>query len=202
MARYEPNALQEHVEAQIQRIGANAFIVRREHNRLREMWCAARFGIGYGNNITACQIEVDDRDEQMDYDFHLCCDSGRLPFQVTEAMDYARPRDDEYRNQNEEQLNKLQHQAYIGDSTYAAIRIREELQKKINKHYANPERLHMLIYLNANASAAAWPTLLELAGEEAKTFASVWVVTGDLFCCIYGGATWRGQVGWKRIDEN
>lgn len=202
MARYVPHALQEHVETQIERIGEKDFFSKPGHNRLQEMWCAARFGMGYGNNIAACQIEIEDRDEQNDYDFHLCIGSARLPFQVAEALDLKRHRGDEYHNQNEEQLNGLQHQAYMGDSTYAAMRVREALQKKIKKHYANPERLHMLIYLNANASAAAWPALVEFAGKEAKTFASTWVVTDDLLCCIYGGETWHGPAGWKRIDES
>jgi hypothetical protein len=76
------------------------------------------------------------------------------------------------------------------------------LRGKVRKHFEQPSTLHTLLYLNVNVSALPWATMSTLAEtEEARTFASLWVVTGEMFSCVYGGATWQQPiVGWMRID--
>jgi hypothetical protein len=188
------------VESQAGAVGTSDFIVKREHNRLREMWCAARLGVGFNTNFSPCQVDIEERDEQREYDFHLCVNGKRLPFQIVEVLDQDRRRDHEYRNLTEEERRQLEQARGKEVASYAAERIRQELQRKIRKHYAAAHELHVLIYLNVNASAVAWASIAGPTEPEVKTFASVWVITQDIFCCIHGGSTWHGLVGWKRIN--
>lgn len=200
MPSYTPRELEAIVEARAQELGTAAYLTNRRHQRLREMWCAARFGTGYSRHFSACTLEVEPEDEQRDYDFHLHIPEGRLPFQITEVLDEGRRRGDEYRTTSKDEVAKLLDQRPWQSDMYASQRVCEELQSKIAKRYAEPETLHMLLYLNLKASSVSWASLAGPAENQARVFASVWLVTQDLFCCIHSGKVWSGLVGWRGIE--
>lgn len=201
MPSYTPRELESIVEARAQELGTETYLTNPRHQRLREMWCAARFGTGYSRHFAPCMLEVELNDEQRDYDFHLQIPEGRLPFQITEVLDKGRRRGDEYRSTNKDQVAKLLDQRPWQSDVYASQRVCEELQSKIEKHYARPDTLHMLLYLNLKASSVSWASLAGPAENEARVFASVWLLTQDVFCCIYSGTVWSGLVGWRGIES-
>ena len=201
MPRFRPQELELYVESQSDEAGTKAYLTQRRHNRLREMWCAGRFSRGYERHLGERSVDIEDADEQREYDFHLIVGSSRLPFQVTEVLDSGRRRGQDYRDFTEDEVADRLNLVPKGNSTYAATRVREELQSKIDKQYAGASSLHMLLYLNLNASSVPWASLAEPAAAEAQTFASVWLVTQHLFCCLHGGKQWFGLAGWFAIDS-
>ena len=201
MPHFLPQELEAHVESQADSVGTKAFLTQRQHNRLREMWCAGRFGRGYESHFGECFVDIDETDEQRDYDFHLLVGSLRLPFQIAEVLDSGRRRGQDYRDYTEDEVAGQLSLLPKGDSAYASARIREALRSKIDKRYAGASSLHILLYLNVNASSVPWASLAEPAAVEAQTFASVWLVTQHLFCCLHGGKQWSGLVGWRAIES-
>jgi hypothetical protein len=199
MPVYEPKALEERFEREAAGLSDGELLLKPQHGRLREMWCAARFGIGFADWMTPCQIDIEDVDEQRHYDFHLITQSARYPFQIVEALDEGRKRGDEYKNNTKEELEQIIRARPMRDSAYAARRVAEELKKKLEKYGPAPD-LHMLVYVNVNASAVAWATLRNASEDLCKMFASVWAVTENMMCCIWGGTHWTGLVTWRQIE--
>ena len=201
MAIYTPAALSALFEERTAGLTSTQLLTDRKNRRLLEAWCAVQLGLGFGRVIEACSIDIELTDEQREYDFHLITAKARHPFQLAEVVDRDRRRDLEYKTLTSEQLVELGNERPIGDSTYAAAHIKDALQKKVDKGYAGVEELHLLLYLNVNAYQVAWATMRNATEEECKRFASVWVITGIMFCCLWGGATWHGLVGWKGIES-
>ena len=163
------------------------------------MWCAARFAVGYMNGVAECVVDIESEDEGREFDFHLCTVGCRYPFQVAEVLDSERRRGDEYRNHFQEEVESLQNERDFEPASYAARRVQEELVAKAKKHYAGAEGLHILLYLNVKASSVSWVSLADDAEPQARKFASVWLVTQDLYCCLHGGNVWQGLVHWRAI---
>lgn len=67
--------------------------------RLRKMWCAARFAVGIEQHIPACTVLIDHLDDQRSGDFSLRFEGGlaRL-FEVIEVQRKGRRRGDAYRD--------------------------------------------------------------------------------------------------------
>lgn len=198
MPTYTATELEAEVQSKLQGAGVDLF--RPEYGRLREAWIASRFATGYGNNLTACKIDIADRDEQKDFDFHLVLDDARLPFQIVEVLDKARRRGDEYRNLTEVERKAIESERLrLNSASYAVDRTSCELQRKADK-YSDPSGLHVLVYLNVCAHSVPWAALANGVEAAAKNFASVWVVTGEIMCCIKPRSLQVAWVGWKAID--
>jgi len=198
MPTYTATELEAEVQSKLRGAGDDLF--RPEYGRLRETWIASRFATGYGNNLTACKIDIADRDEQQDFDFHLVLEDARLPFQIVEVLDEGRRRGDEYRNLTEVERKAIESERLrLNSASYAGGRISCELQRKADK-YGDPSRLHVLVYLNVCAHSVPWAALANGVEAAAENFASVWVVTGEIKCCINRGSLRAAWVGWKAID--
>jgi len=202
MPRYLPQELERIVEQQADHLGTAAFVSERQHKRLRETWCAASFARGYERNFGECHVDIESIDEQRDYDFHLVLPVGApLPFQVFEVLDTGRRRSQEYRGDETQGLDAQVHELRARGASYPARRLREELAKKVAKHYAGSRELHLLAYLNLNAGSLPWASMASAAESAAPSFASIWVVTDGLVACLHGGKLWSGKIGWKAINS-
>lgn len=201
MAIYAPEELHAEVEARAGELGSVAFVAEGRNKRLREMWCASRFGMGYEKHFEPCTIEIDAADEQREFDFHLIAAGDRMPFQIAEVLESYRRRGDEYRGRTQEQINAILNGRPSHSAAYAAERVCAVLSKKA-KHYAASDSLHVLLYLNLNVSVIPWATLASSVEPHTGDFASVWVESQYLFCCLYGGERWRGATGWKPIETS
>jgi hypothetical protein len=201
MPEYPPLDLQKLVEAKAAELGTAAYLLDNRNQRLREMWCAARFGIGYETHVGECTLEIESEDERREYDFHLRALGSRLPFQIAEVLDSGRRRGDEYRGRTRKQVTEALDRRPSQGDWYAAKRVREALASKNQKYRTGSAGLHMLLYVNIKASSVPWASVANATEHEAKAFASVWLLTQDLFCCIHSGKVWSGFVGWKALDR-
>ena len=200
MPLYAPSELDAYVLEKAAAVGPNAYVTQSKHGRLREMWCAAKFGVGYLAHVGPCAIDIAETDEQREFDFHFVVEGLRLPFQLAEVPDAGRRRGDEYRTQSVEQVADSQKRLPAQGASYAAKCIRETLVAKAN-HYVRAESLHILLYLNLKATSVTWPVLAVRLERVAKRFASVWLLGGKEFCCIYGGSNWPVIEGWKPLND-
>lgn len=201
MPRYTPTGLTALVEARISSIGFRAFLREAAHQRLREMWCAARFCTGYAKNFGACEIDIADKDEYREFDFHLCEKDDRLPFQIAEVIDEGRRRGDEYKSNEFEQVAAFHNALPRRDVSYATRRVCAVLQSKLARYKSGCSTLHMLLYINLKASSVTWAGLANGTERQATSFASVWLVAQNDFCCIHSGSRWSGLVGWKLVGD-
>lgn len=201
MPKYQALALHERVEANIGALESRAFLTRPEHKRLREMWCASRLLTGYSGIYAAAEVAIEDVDEQREYDFYLVIENEWLPFQIVEVLDAGRRRGDEYREMSRAQVEKHHRNRGLEGVEYGMTRVREELQKKIDKNYANADQLHILLYLNVNVAGFEWGALRDASAQATTTFSSIWAVTQDIFCCVYGGDRWNDQEAWRPIES-
>jgi hypothetical protein len=197
---YTPDELEARIEQIGADVGGRAFVIERDHKRHREMWCAARFGKGFAKRFGPCGIEIDDADEQLQHDFRLHARGEVLPFQIAEVMPENFPRAAVYRNLTESEIRAYHsREAYIGREA-AAARVADVLRSKVDR-YGVSRDLRVLLYLNLNAAAAPWPLLSATTESEALSFASIWVITGDMFCCLHGGRRWAGNVRWFAMSS-
>ena len=202
MPRYLPDELEQLVERQANQHGTVAFLTQRRHNRLREMWCAAKFSRGYERSFGGCQVDIELNDEQREFDFHLVLPTtAPLPFQVFEVLDAGRRRSAEFRDQGLPEGNSAPAPLRARSSLYPARRLHDELAKKVAKRYAGSRNLHLLAYLNLNAGSLPWASLASAAEFAAPSFASIWAVTHHLVTCLHGGTRWAGKIHWKAIES-
>ena len=201
MTLYAPLQLSAYVEAQASQVGTLAFLTERRHSRLKEMWCAARFGQGYALRYAPCNVEIEEFDEQREYDFHLHALGQRLPFQIAEVLNAGRKRGDEYRSQSIEAVAELHNASQPLDQHFAIARIRDELGAKVRKQYAGASDLHILLYINLHVQSLPWLELQIDLQTTAQTFASVWLLTQDFFSCVHGGNFWQPTNGWLQSEN-
>ena len=93
---YKPKELESMLDAKAESISPSEFIRKPQHKELKEMWCAARFGLGYEKFVRPCSISVD-LEENSDADFVLKIDAGEFPFQTTIADVPERRMGDDYK---------------------------------------------------------------------------------------------------------
>ncbi len=200
MPQLLPTDLHSMVRARANELGTVDFLARRKNQRLREMWCAAMSGLGYEQNFGPCEIDIGFEDEQKDYDFLLILQGqAPLPFQVTEALDPDRRRQQEYLSLGKDAVDaQIDALPNLG-SGYSAQRLHEVVSAKAAKRYAGASNLHLLVYLNIRAGQVTWTALSSAVEESARSFASVWVVTDRLLACVYGGRQWVGALHWRQI---
>lgn len=200
MTIFQPVELWNAVESAVAQIGVTEFVTRNSQKRLREKWCAARFGMAYDRNIGPCQVEIEDVDRGEPYDFHLLALEQRLLFQIAEVLAPGRHRHDEYRQLEMAEI-EARNRSDTGDASRAASEVRDAIKRKALRYAADERKsMHLLLYLNLGADTVSWAGLSLAVEEDAKAFASVWALTHELVSCLYGGNTWHGKVGWKPIE--
>ena len=65
-----------------------------QYQKLREKWCAAKFGVGYEKFLRPCLVAVNDTTERLDADFFVRTDGKEFPFQLAEVQEPERRRGD------------------------------------------------------------------------------------------------------------
>jgi hypothetical protein len=176
-----------------------AFFGRPEHKRTQELWCAAHFGRAYDRFLAPCSIWLDDSTTYTDTDFELEIAEGRFPFQVTEVQQPGRRRGDEYRQP--EHLRPGHDDLSVG-SQLGPQWVREGIEKKIAKNYADVRGLNLLAYLNFPASEQQYIELRSVCETAASHFGSVWLLNGNTMCVIHPNAALANFEGWMVIPES
>lgn len=150
-------------------------------SRIREMWCAARFGQGVEQNMAPCKIIMDSVDDQGDTDFTLSFPNASRDFQVVEIQKPGRRRGDEYRDR--EPGATWTERLLSPDEAIEVIR--SHIQAKADKHYARQANLHLLAYVNFGGHDLELATIRSHCRNATAGFAGVWLMTGELFGCIH-----------------
>lgn len=201
MNHHEPQALLSSVEREAEAVGAKAMLTSHRHSRLREKWCAAKFGCAYGKSFAPCSIEIEEQDEQREYDFHFHTKGVRLPFQIAEVLTPGRQRGNEYGSQAPAEIAAKYRGAPVLSSSEAIEELRKSLEKKVARRYAGAEDLSVLLYVNLDAASLKWSEAQAALELSASQFASVRLLSENAFTCIRGGSLWPPSGGWHANEE-
>lgn len=174
------------------------FFNRPEHQRTQELWCAAHFANAYDKYLAPCMVLLDESTSNTDTDFDLETAGKIFPFQVSEVQEPGRRRGTEYRQP--EHL-RPEHDLSRG-SVLGPQWVREGIQKKVVKRYANAHTLNLLIYLNFPAWQQQYHDIRNACAEVAKTFASIWLLNGNTMCVIKANLDLPAFEGWMPIPES
>jgi len=174
------------------------FFNRPEHKRTQELWCAAHFAKAYDQFLAPCTVVIDESTADTDTDFDLETVGKVFPFQVSEVQEPGRRRGDEYRQP--EHL-RPEHDLSKG-SAFGPQWVREGVQKKVAKRYANAQSLNLLMYLNFPAWEQQYHDIRSACAETAKTFASVWLLNGNTMCVVHPNPSLSVFEGWLVIPES
>jgi hypothetical protein len=195
----DPHTLAELVDAEAEHLGAREMLTSRKASRLREKWCAAKFGMGYAKTFAPCLIDIADLDEQREFDFHLVSGESRLPFQLAEVQSPGRRRGVEFRELDPRAVASYWRSQPPLSGSAAIHHIRESVQAKVDKRYAEPKKLNVLLYMNLDIASLNWSAVSEALGTPASAFSSVWLLADHAFTCAYGGEQWPPSRGWHSL---
>lgn len=201
MNQYRPDDLLARYRAIREAISTDNFFRDPAHKKTQEMWCAAHFARGYERCLGECFVWISDEDEQTTADFELEVGGARHPFQITELMQPGRRRGDEYRDGRGESGRTFLEDWGPGTEMGPAW-VRDAIERKVKKHYADAGKLNLLIYVNFPAHEQRFDRIAPMCDAAAKNFASVWLLNGNTICCIRGGDGFAQTEGWLPVEES
>jgi hypothetical protein len=190
MAIYKPKDLFEKATNDMGVIAKDELFSKRQHKRILESWCAGRFGMAYEEMIGMCEIYIEDKDEQRDYDFKVLSGGSVIPVQLAEVLDEGRKRGKEYQEKTAEKIaGELAYEDGV-NSGYGVQRVKVVLAKKAIKSYAGSESLVVLLYANMMVQGLRFDLLKEECKILCSNFKEVWVMAdsgnGFVAACIHG----------------
>lgn len=193
--RFTPEGLLKHYEQQREGIDLRDFFSRPQHKKLQEIWCAAQFGRGLQSAGVDCAVWVSDADEQTEADFGIEAYGIRHDFQLTEVLSPGRRRGDEYRGKSE---GPWADSDWEQGTLHGGDWIRNAITHKARR-YGDVSDLHLLIYVNFPAWDQTYERLQAVTATESRVFASVWLMTGHMLCCVRPSLTLPLAAGWHPI---
>lgn len=165
--------------------------------KVQEIWVGSKFGLGFDSLFGSSTI-VFDEDILLDYDILLEFNGEQFPFQITESQVPERKKGLEYSGKAEPlSMGEEGERGSIEGYDW----IHEAIKKKVAKNYSGVDSLNLLVYANFCAWEFESEQLVERCNESAKKFASVWVVTGEKFCCIKQNKSLPNLKGWAEIPR-
>jgi len=196
--RYNPDQLFEKYREIRAAASDEDFFSRPEHKRTQELWCAAHFANAYDQYLAPCMVVIDESTTNTDTDFNLETAGKVFPFQLSEVQEPGRRRSDEYKQpEHLRPTHDLSRGSALGTQW-----VRDGIQRKAAKHYANAQTLNLLIYLNFPAWEQQYHDIRNTCAETAKSFASVWLLNGNTMCVIKTNPELRAFDGWLVIPES
>ena len=142
-----PNQAYERFQRQRDRMSAVQFFNDPAAGKLRDLWVAAHFGRAYENEFGECRLLFDE-EQAHEWDFILVTDGARSPFQVTEAQQSGRKRGREYRDVENGNRPRTTTESWEPGTKHGPEWIREAIERKKNKRYADVGKLNLLVYAN------------------------------------------------------
>lgn len=167
------------VEGEMDQIGDASLFNNPKHQKLRETWCAGKFGVAYSLVAEPCLVAVNESSEWVDADFFLKVGTREYLFQVCEAMKPDRKRGDEYKGSRRFDFSEMAEIATRG-GIEGPQWIDKQIEKKASKRYANSHLLNLLVYGNFNATQMRVSCVRAAIAKHGSTFASIWLLN-DLF---------------------
>jgi hypothetical protein len=170
-----PRELKARLEESAAALPTGAFIRDPRQQHLKDIWCAAHFGIGYERHVEPCSVWVN-TEQNSDTDFVLRIKKGDFPFQATLADVPGRKMGDEHRLSRDAAPRPLPYQPGRG-SAEGPEWIKAAICRKRTVRYSGASALNLLVYANFSTNGLDDDAVRRVAEEPAGAFASVWVVT-------------------------
>jgi hypothetical protein len=138
---------------------------------LKEAWAAGRFGRALelqGHEVAVRLAEANERFP----DFYVRCDVAEHPFEITEALEPRRRRDDEYRTYAKQPTAlRPYHSVSRGDGQRA---VAEAIRRKSDKLYSGHP--HLLVYADFSGEGIDLRECLDQCKDACARFISVWIL--------------------------
>ncbi len=170
-----PKNLKEQLETQAENVSSSDFIRKPQHKPLKEMWCAAQFGLGYEKHVTTCWLSVNP-EENSDTDFILKTETGQFPFQTTIADIPGRCMGDEHKPDPNGTLPTTSYEPERGRMEGPKW-IADAIKNKVEKNYSNSKDISLLVYANFTAHQLDYQALCNEVEKYKDNFLSIWVIT-------------------------
>jgi hypothetical protein len=177
-----PRDLKAQLEQAATKLLPGHFIRKPENQRLKEVWSAAHFGLGYQRHVRPCTLWVNP-EQDSDTDFVLKTECGEFLFQTTLSDVPGRRMSDDHKPGPD---GRFPGQPYHPDrgSREGPQWIAEAVRKKIEAKYSAAIDLNLLIYANFPTNGLDYESVRAAVSEFAGEFASTWVVTNHLICSL------------------
>lgn len=157
------------------------YIRKPEYQRLKDMWCAARFGMGYLRHVARCRVRVNEL-QSSGTDFFLEARGSIFEFQTVIADVPDRKMSDEYRVS---ELGRSRPYEPDRGLIEGPQWIANAVNGKIAKLYAGAANLNLLVYANFSAHYQRSAPIREAVLELPRKFSSVWVMNNHQVCSTY-----------------
>jgi hypothetical protein len=194
-----PRELLVEAERAMEGIPSDELFNAAKHQKLRERWCAAMFGIGYSNHVTDCQVAVNTSRYREDVDFFLRVTGLDCGFQLTEVQRPDRRRGLEYREMADGETHLLPYQPGRGTQE-GPDWLASAVDKKIAKQYMSSNTLNLLVYANFDAGLE-YSNLQARLAQYSSSFASLWVITSLHLCSVFSIPTLGSVQGWGVVRD-
>lgn len=155
-----------------------------KHQHLKDIWCAARFGLGHERYLKKnCLLHVNNV-QNSDTDFFLKLDKTAFPFQTIIADVPDRKMADDHRPERGLLPYEPERHRSEGPSW-----IESAVDKKIAKQYIDVANLNLLVYANLSAHYQTYDMLCSKIRSDQKIFNSMWIITNHQICSVYSTPT-------------
>lgn len=171
-----------------------------QHQKLREGWCAAMFGIGYSIHVTDCRVAINANRYREDVDFFIRVASVDWGFQLTEVQQPDRRRGQEYREIANGGTHLLPYRPGLGTQEGPEW-LAGAIDKKTAKRYASSSNLNLLLYANFEAAGLEYSKVRTRLAEYSSQFASLWVISSLHLCSVFSNPALGSVEGWGVVRD-
>ena len=196
-----PQDLRASVDTEIAAHPAGELFLNPSLQPLRDKWAAARFGLGYEQFVSPCEISVNASSDRKDVDFLLRAHGRIFCFQTAETMEPGRKRSDEYRIVRAQGVLTKLVDPEIGRK-FGPNWIANTIQRKVAKNYAGAESLELLVYANFMGRDLTYEGCREAASPFQRSFASIWVVADYFLGSLFSRPDIGEMYGWGKFLEH
>ena len=194
-----PGALLREVDTEMFPIDAERLFNDPKYKILGEKWCAAKFGVGYSEFFSPCEIAINsEQDSHMD--FFVRTSGHEYAFQLVEALEPGRLRGNEYKQFAAGTITSLPYEPERGH-VEGAQWIAEQIGKKAAMKYSGSDRLNILVYANFSARELKFRNVVEAVAKYQKSFASIWVVDEVSLASIFVANDLGYIEGWAMFSQ-
>ena len=194
-----PAALLDEANREMALVSAVSLFNDSQYQKLREKWCAAKFGLGYSQFIAPCEVAISNSQQRIDADFFLQSDATIFAFQLAEAQEPERKRGAEYKQFARHEIRSIPYEPERG-SVEGPEWIANAIRKKVEKKYDGSSTLNLAIYANFSAINLQHSSVTAQCEPFKQTFASIWVITNTHFTCLFGDGERNMKCGWGAVE--
>lgn len=170
-----PRELRAELEEAAAGLPPGAFIRNPKYQHLKDIWCAAHFGIGYERHVAPCTLWVNS-EQSSDTDFVLRVSAMEFPFQTTLADVPGRRMGEEHKLDPSNELRLSPYEPGKG-SAEGPDWIAAAVRRKIAANYSRASTLNLLVYANFSTNGLDYEAIRSTVDPFVNSFGTIWIVT-------------------------